>query len=343
MTTHTFCNFESKFPSTAFQVSAVGLGEKSYVDSLEECEHTKLSHGIYENISFPVVFKHEYGRKLCDIIDTGWVDLFLISDKLRDLLTEHNLSGWQTFPVKIYDEKDNEISGYHGFSVFGRSGMIDYSKCTVREERPTPTDWAFKYYKGATINPEEWDGSDFFHPRDSYHILTTEKVYKVLKKSKLSNVRFRKLENLEIECDMNKIDCSFGVVTGDADVQIVTKELSLEPTRFYNKGDKVISKSSSGKVHLHGLWEIQAETIISEYTRSISHQIKYFQELFKDKMGAINKLKNQYQFECSFTMSIETEDIGSGFDFSEEELSFITAISSRYSCFFIVKESIIPK
>ncbi len=149
---------------------------------------------------------------------------------------------------------------------------------------------------------------------------------------------------MEKDYNLTKVSCQFVVLTGDADVQIVTKELALEPTRFYNKGDKIISKYSPGMVHPYGLWEIRPEPIISISEEiNISNQIKYFRELLKDKMEAINKLKNQYPFECAFTMSIETEDKDFRFDFSEEELSFITAISSRYTCLFIVKKSVVPK
>ncbi len=199
MKEHTFFDFGSELLSTAFQVSAVELDKKPFGNNLSNFERPKLSYGIYENISFPVVFKHEDGKKMCDIINTGWAGLYLISDKLRDLLTEHNLSGWQTFPVKIYDKKDNEINGYHGFSVLGRSGTIDYSNCTFTEKRFVPTGPICKYYKGATINPEEWDGHDFFRPRGSLHTLTTEKVYKVLTKIKLSNIEFEKLDDIEID------------------------------------------------------------------------------------------------------------------------------------------------
>ena len=140
---------------------------------------------------------------------------------------------------------------------------------------------------------------------------------------------------------MNKVSCEFVVITNDKDCYTVTKELNIEPKRCFNKGDEITSKYSSRVgSRPHGLWAIQSESIISEEL-NVSNHIGYFQKLLKGKIEVIEKLKNNYQFECVFAVAIETEDAGTGFDLNELELSFITKISSRYSCTFIVKESLL--
>ena len=145
---------------------------------------------------------------------------------------------------------------------------------------------------------------------------------------------------MEKEYFLNRVSCEFAVVTHDADCQIVTKELGLEPTRFFNKGDKVISKHSPRVgSRPHGLWAINSVSIISEELE-VGNHIKYFQELLGNKIKVIEKLKKYYQFECVFAIAVETEDAGAGFDLNEQELSFIAKISSRYSCTFISKEII---
>lgn len=139
---------------------------------------------------------------------------------------------------------------------------------------------------------------------------------------------------------MNKVSCEFAVITHDADCHTVTKELSIEPKRFFNKGDRIISKYSPRiGSRPHGLWAIQSKPIISDQL-NLSDHIKYFQELLGSKIEIIEKLKNYYQFECVFAISIETEDAGVGYDLSGSELSFIAKVSSRYSCTFITKESV---
>lgn len=146
--------------------------------------------------------------------------------------------------------------------------------------------------------------------------------------------------DMEKDYFLNKISCEFAVITHDMDCHIVTNELGLEPSRSFNKGDKFTSKYSPRIGHKpHGLWAIQSESVISEELDVSSH-IGHFQKLLKDKIEAIGKLKNHYQFECVFSIAIETEDAGAGIDLSEMELGFITKISSRYTCTFIAKESI---
>jgi len=146
--------------------------------------------------------------------------------------------------------------------------------------------------------------------------------------------------DMEKEYFLNKTSCEFAVITHDMDCHVVTNELGLEPSRFFNKGDKFTSKYSPRVGHKpHGLWAIQSESVISEELDVSSH-IGHFQKLLKSKIEAIRKLKNHYQFECVFSIAIETEDAGAGIDLNELELAFIMKISSRYTCTFIAKESI---
>ena len=145
---------------------------------------------------------------------------------------------------------------------------------------------------------------------------------------------------MERDYFLDKISCKFVVITHDKNCSIVTKEIGIDPTRSFNKGEKITSKFSSRiGSRPHGFWEIQSEPVISKEL-DISHHIRYFQELLGDKIKIIEKLKKHYQFECVFAIAVETEDAGAGFDLNEQELSFIAKISSRYSCTFISKEII---
>ncbi len=146
--------------------------------------------------------------------------------------------------------------------------------------------------------------------------------------------------DMERDYFLNRVSCEFAVITNDKDCHMVTKELDIHPIRFFNKGDTYKSKHSGSLItRPYGLWAIQSDKIISEELDVSSH-IRYFQELFRGKIITIEKLKNHHYFECVFTIAIETEDAGAGFDLNEKELYFIKQISSRYSCTFISKESI---
>lgn len=201
MNIENFYSFSSKLSSSTVQAHAVSLSSKEDSNGLSD-EH-RLIQGAYDGISFPVVFKQEYGKKLQDILDTGWASLYLISDKMKAVLKDNNLTGWKTFAVKVLDKQGQEIKGYHGLSITGRCGKIDYNKSEITEKRLVPDGPLVKYYKGLHVGLDKWDGKDFFLPEKYFGIMTTQRAAEVLKKNKLTNIR---LENLaEIEMDYSTV------------------------------------------------------------------------------------------------------------------------------------------
>ena len=139
---------------------------------------------------------------------------------------------------------------------------------------------------------------------------------------------------------LTKVWCEFFVKTNDRDTSIVTGELGLTPTRSYNKGDMVFSKSSKQpRLRPWGIWAIRTKTVLGEGVDLTPH-IDYFEELLGSKLSIIEKLEKTYHFECSFQMNIETEDAGEGFDLSTAELAFISKISSRFTCFFLANKQL---
>jgi hypothetical protein len=192
-----FFDFESKLVSTTFQVSAVGLN-KGKNEHSEYYDQHMLILGNYSDITFPVVFKQGSGKKLQDMLDTCWPSLYLISDRMKAVLEEEGLTGWKSYPVRVFDKHDDEIFGYHGFSVTGRCGMIDYSKSEVVMRQFAPNGPIVKYYKGLYVGLDTWDGSDFFLPEKNLGTVVTKRVVDILKKHKLTNIRFENLADIEI-------------------------------------------------------------------------------------------------------------------------------------------------
>jgi hypothetical protein len=188
-----FFEFDSKLVSSTVQAHSVGLKDDLH-------DRWKLVKGDYRNIDFPITFKQDSGNKLCDILDTGWASLYLISERMKKILEENNLTGWQVFPINLYDKKGHEITGYHGFSVTGHSGPTSYEKSEIIEKRSVPEGPICKYYKGVFI--DNWDGTDFFTPEGTYQIYITKKAADVLKKNKITNMY---LTNLT-ECEINVRD-----------------------------------------------------------------------------------------------------------------------------------------
>jgi len=191
-----FYTFSSKLSSSTVQVHAASLSSKEDNNGLFD-QH-RLIQGVYDDISFPVIFKQEYGKKLEDILDTGWAGLFLISSKLKKALEENSLTGWKTFDVKVLDKQEQEIQGYYGLSITGRCGKIDYSKSKIIEKRLVPNGPLGRYYKGLYIDLDKWDGSDFFLPEKNFGTIITSRTSDALKKSnKLTNIRLENLTEIE--------------------------------------------------------------------------------------------------------------------------------------------------
>lgn len=184
-----FFDFHSKFVSSTVQAHPVGIHD-----------HWNLIKGNYKGIDFPVIFKQEYGKNLKDILDTGAASLYLISERMKNILEENLLTGWQTYPIKLYDKRENEILGYHGFSITGKCGPTIYDNCEIIEKRRVPNGPICKFYKGVFI--DEWDGSDFFTPEKTYNTFITKKTADILKKNKITNLELENLAEMEIEVNI---------------------------------------------------------------------------------------------------------------------------------------------
>jgi hypothetical protein len=191
-----FFDFSSKFVSTTFHAYAVGL--RSGNDFGDIGDGLRLVTGYYDTISFPVTFKHEYGKKFHDVLDTGRASLFLISDRMKSVLEKNALSGWQCFPISLLDKKGSEIEGYQGLSVTGRCGPIDVSKSEIIQKRLVPNGPLCTYYKGFYVGLDEWDGSDFFLPKYSYGTIISAKAADVIRSNKLTNIQLKTLADIEI-------------------------------------------------------------------------------------------------------------------------------------------------
>ena len=185
-----FFDFHSKMVTTTFQASAIGIPNGA---------QKELIIGEYKGIDFPVIFMQRYGHKLTDILGTGYPPLYLISDRMKTILEENNLTGWKCFLVRVFDKKKNEVLGYHGFSITGRCGPIDDKKATIIEKRRIP-EWPIrKFYKGLYVGLDKWDGTDFFIPEKSAWPIITKRTADLLKKNKITNLRMENLADIECE------------------------------------------------------------------------------------------------------------------------------------------------
>jgi hypothetical protein len=195
-----FYKFKDGDSDSTFQGSLV-KSHKNNTSESEVYEQDRLQWGDYSYSEFPVSFIYYRGRVLKDILGVGWISLYLISDRMKKVLEEHNLTGWKTFPIKLFGKKKEEIPGYHGFSVTGRSGGIDYSGAVVIEKEVIPGLGLWKYYKGMTVDLTKWDNTDFFKPNEFEGIIITERAALALKNAHITNIKLTKLTDIEIDDD----------------------------------------------------------------------------------------------------------------------------------------------
>lgn len=157
----------------------------------------RLRRGDYQGLDFPIVYEYLQGRKLRDVLEDGGGGLAVISDCFKQVLIDYGLTGWQTYPVEIYDKNIQLVPGYHGFSVLGRCGPVDKKASSIIQKRYVTHGPLVEVCKGVYPDMTQWDGSDFFVPTDHVYMFISPKAYKVLKKEKITNLRFEHLPDAE--------------------------------------------------------------------------------------------------------------------------------------------------
>ena len=169
----------------------------------------ELLYGKYENFDFPVIFQQEKaygGKKMTDFLNTGWGGkLAPISDKVLNLLIENNITGWKTYPIRVFDKKGVEIHGYHGLSITGRCKDLDLTLLKERVDyQYRESGPVYHYYKGYPLDLSTWDGSDMFLLSGTYWRFINKKVYSIFKKNKVSNIKFYNLADFILEESLEK-------------------------------------------------------------------------------------------------------------------------------------------
>jgi len=165
---------------------------------LEREQRYKLIKGECKSASFPIVFKQSDGKKFRDMLDTGYVSFHLISDRFKEILEKEHFTGWQSYPIELYDKKGNKIDGYHGLSITGRCREPDYSDGKMVKTRMIENGPICRDFIGYRIYRDGWTGSDFFLLGDGLGILVTERVAQTLKEHKLTNVHLENIKDVEI-------------------------------------------------------------------------------------------------------------------------------------------------
>jgi hypothetical protein len=155
----------------------------------------KIVRGEYKHPS-PVVLQRKKGTKYYDLLEAGYVGMYVISDRMKQLLEKEKIAGWSTYDVEVYGSMNERIDGYHGLAVSGRCGPLDNSKCErVTKQRDNGV--AYQTWLGFYFDIDTWDKSDIFVPDGTIFKVVTEKFRSLVISNKLTNVSFDRLTEVE--------------------------------------------------------------------------------------------------------------------------------------------------
>lgn len=149
---------------------------------------------------------HGYmGGQPMDFLWSGMTPIVCVSERVIKLLAMHNLTGWSTYPVEVYDRTGDLLPNYHGFSITGRVGQRDRSQSQILDvPLYKGSEKTHKVYKGFFFDKSSWDGSDFCTTVGTYYKIVTKAAFDVLKQNKVNNIRLTRLTDVEIPVSLDK-------------------------------------------------------------------------------------------------------------------------------------------
>lgn len=181
------------------------LSPEGLTNWLTKDQAIEVFHGRLE-LDIPLKLGAYMGGQATDFLWSGLIPLICISNRVVELLQMNCISGWGTYPVEVYGRKGEPLLGYHGFAVIGSECRRDRSRSQVITKQAVPSGKPYEVYKGLYFYEEDWDMSDFFIVRRYGGTIVTEKVYKILKQAKVTNVQLIPLPEVERDVYLDQYD-----------------------------------------------------------------------------------------------------------------------------------------
>lgn len=169
------------------------------LDWLTKQTTNSLFTGGLPNPPHPLHLHGYMGSQPMDFLWSGGIPIVCISEAIAELLKAHQVTGWSTYPVEVYDKQGNILPSYLGFAVTGKVGKRETSLSKIVDapiyKGSTKTK---KVYQGFFFNQSSWDGSDFCVVEGTYFIVVTQIVYDIFKASKVNNVKLTPLRDVQL-------------------------------------------------------------------------------------------------------------------------------------------------
>jgi hypothetical protein len=175
-------------PGGTLSLECLEPGDRTF-----ESWHGAQAHGR------PVRLAVRERRKVGDVVTAGDIGEYLVSPRMLDVLTDEGLTGWSTYPVEVTGPTAEQLDGYLGLWITGRSGPID-DRLTERVILPpsVPGAPSMPHYKGFCPAAGSWDGSDFFVPEDTRYTCVTSRVRDVLVSHRMVGVSFARMSEITL-------------------------------------------------------------------------------------------------------------------------------------------------
>lgn len=126
MVYNNFYRLQSRGYETTFAATPV-IFENAIKEGINDYNrhcHKHLLVGEYDRYQFPIIFQQYDGKRLRDFLDTGYPPVYLVSDRVVNILENNGISGWKTYPITLYDKNGNLVGGFSGFSILGNGGVF---------------------------------------------------------------------------------------------------------------------------------------------------------------------------------------------------------------------------
>jgi hypothetical protein len=136
-----------------------------------------------------------------DVIWSSLVAPLVVHSRVVDALVEARITGWSTYAVQVASGAGEPVPGYVGLAIHGRCAARDLSRSEIVLKK-YPGGWSPEF-RGHFFPPESWDGSDLFMQhacsgsQTSCHRFATDRVRRVLRKAKISNLAFTPLSDVQ--------------------------------------------------------------------------------------------------------------------------------------------------
>lgn len=136
-----------------------------------------------------------------------------------------------------------------------------------------------------------------------------------------------------------KTHISFGIQSDTIELDIITKELGIEPAKSsLKKGDTWVGKKT-GKIYVResNIWRIETEWTILE-DETVSHHIEYLKSILLPKIDILKKYKDSKECYTSFWIWVETDLAGIGLYLTDDELNFLHSIANYVHFSLLAKD-----